>query len=139
MRPWIIITLAAATLAVAPAGAAAKEKPTPQERLAKMLEGRVAGEPQRCISLSAISDTQVIDKTAIVYRQGSTLWVNTPSSGAESLNDNAVLVTKPTGSQLCSIDTVQLHDRSSHMWSGFVALGDFVPWRKLDKAATDQK
>ena len=42
MRPWIAITLAAASLAAAPAGAAAKEKLTPQERLAKMLEGRVA-------------------------------------------------------------------------------------------------
>ncbi|PKP99322.1 MAG: hypothetical protein CVT74_08240 [Alphaproteobacteria bacterium HGW-Alphaproteobacteria-13] len=135
MRPWIAITLAAATLAAVPAGAAAKEKPTPQERLAKLLEGRVAGEPQRCISTPAITDTQVIDKTAIVYRQGNTLWVNTPRSGAESLDDDDVLVTKQTGSQLCSIDTVQLHDRTSRTWRGFVALGDFVPWRKVDKAA----
>lgn len=136
MRPWIAITLAAASLAVAPAGtAAAKEKLAPQERLAKMLEGRVAGEPQRCISLTAINDSQIIDKTAIVYRQGSTLWVNKPSSGAESLNDDVILVTKPTGGQLCSIDTVQLHDRSSHMWRGFVALGEFTPYRKADKAA----
>jgi hypothetical protein len=137
MRPWIVITLAAAGLAAVPAGAAAEEKPTPQERLEKMLEGRVAGEPQRCISLPGISDTQIIDKTAIVYRQGGTLWVNTPRSGADSLNDDAILVTKPTGSQLCSIDTVQLHDRSSHMWRGFVALGDFVPWRKTGKAGGD--
>lgn len=139
MRPWIAITLAAASLAAAPAGAAAKEKLTPQERLAKMLEGRVAGEPQRCIPLTAISDSQIIDKTAIVYRQGSTLWVNKPRSGAESLDDDAILVTKPTGGQLCSIDTVHLHDRTGHMWRGFVALGDFVPWRKVDKAATEQE
>ena len=135
MRPWIVITLAAAGLAAGPAAATARERPTPPERLAKLLEGRVAGPPQSCISLAAISDTQIIDKTAIVYRQGSTLWVNTPRSGAESLNDDAILVTKPTGSQLCSIDSVQLHDRSGHMWRGFVSLGDFVPWRKADAAA----
>lgn len=133
MRSWIALTLAAATLAV-PAAAAAKERPAPPERLAKMLEGRVAGEPQRCIPLSAIGGTTIIDKTAIVYRQGATLWVNTPRSGAESLRDDDVLVTKPTGGQLCSIDAVQLHDRSGHMWRGFVSLGDFVPYRKAGKA-----
>jgi hypothetical protein len=139
MRPWIAITIAAASVAAVPATTAAKEKLTPPERLAKMLDGRVAGEPQRCISLSGIGDTTIIDKTAIVYRQGSTLWVNTPRGGAESLRDDDVLVTKLTGNQLCGIDTVQLHDRTSHMWRGFVSLGDFVPWRKADKKATDQE
>lgn len=134
MRPSIVLTLAAAGLAALPAQAAAAERLTPQEQLAKLLEGRVAGEPQRCITMAAVSDTQIIDKTAIVYRQGSTLWVNTPRAGADSLDDDSVLVVKLTGSQLCSVDAIQLHDRTSHMWRGFVALGDFVPWRKADKA-----
>ena len=129
MRSWIALTLAAATLAV-PAAAAAKERPAPPERLAKMLEGRVAGEPQDCISLSSARSSQIIDKTAIVYRDGATLWVNRPRSGAESLNDDDVLVTKTTTSQLCSIDTVELHDRSSHMYNGFVSLGEFTPYRR---------
>ena len=104
-------------------------------RTAKLLEGRVAGTPKSCITLPRVDSSQVIDKTAIVYRDGATLWVNRPRSGAESLNDDDVLVTKTTGSQLCSIDTVQLHDRSSHFWRGFVSLGAFVPYSKVKTAA----
>ena len=133
MRTLIPAMLAAAALAFAP-GATAKEKLTPDEQLAKLLEGRVAGEPSDCINLPSVDSSQIIDKTAIVYRNGSTLWVNKPRSGADSLNDDDVLVTKTTGSQLCSIDTVQLHDRSTHFWRGFVSLGEFVPYRKVKEA-----
>ena len=73
----------------------------------------------------------MIDKTAIVYRAGDTLWVNRPRSGADQLNDDDILVTKTSSSQLCSIDVVQLHDRMSHMYSGFVSLGEFVPYRRV--------
>lgn len=129
MRPLVTATLTAAALIAAPS-AIAREKLAPEAQLEKLLEGRVAGEPQNCISLSATNSSQVIDKTAIVYRSGGTLWVNRPRSGAESLDDDDVLVTKLTGNQLCSIDTVQLHDRMSHMYSGFVSLGEFVPYRR---------
>ncbi|PAL22256.1 hypothetical protein [Sphingopyxis sp. GW247-27LB] len=134
MRPLIATILSAAILAAAPA--AAKDKPTGEEKLAKILEGRVAGEPQDCITLSSATSSQVVDDTAIVYRIGSTLWVNRPRGGAESLDgDDNILVTKLTGTRLCSIDTIELHDRNSHMYAGFVSLGEFVPYRKIDTAA----
>ena len=131
MRLHIPMIFAVAALAAIPATASAREKLAPEEQLAKLLEGRVAGEPQNCIPLSMARSSQVIDKTAIVYRVGSTLWVNRPEGGASSLDDDDILVTKLSGSQLCSIDTVQLHDRSSHMYSGFVSLGKFVPYRRV--------
>ena len=130
MRLHIPMIFAAAALAAIPAAASAREKLAPEEQLAKLLEGRVAGEPQDCISLSSARSSQIIDKTAIVYKSGNTYWVNRPRGGAESLDDNDILVTKTTGSQLCSIDTVQLHDRTSHFYSGFVSLGEFVPYRR---------
>ncbi|WP_293699197.1 MULTISPECIES: hypothetical protein [unclassified Sphingopyxis] len=131
MRLHIPMIFAAAALAAIPAAASAREKLAPEEQLAKLLEGRVAGEPQNCIPLSMARSSQVIDKTAIVYRVGSTLWVNRPEGGASSLDDDDILVTKLSGSQLCSIDAVQLRDRSSHMYSGFVSLGKFVPYRRV--------
>ncbi|MBL9065042.1 MAG: hypothetical protein JNN10_01980 [Sphingopyxis sp.] len=131
MRLHIPMILAAAALAAIPATASARERLAPEDQLAKLLEGRVAGEPQNCIPLSMARSSQVIDKTAIVYRVGSTLWVNRPEGGASSLDDDDILVTKLSGSQLCSIDAVQLHDRSSHMYSGFVSLGKFVPYRRV--------
>lgn len=129
MRPLIPAILAAAALAATPA-ASAREKLAPEAQLAKLLDGRVAGEPTDCIQLSNVTNSQVIDKTAIVYRIGSTLWVNHPEGGADSLDDDDILVTKLTTGQLCSIDTVELRDRSSRMYSGFVSLGKFVPYRR---------
>lgn len=121
----------AAALAAVPAVSSAREKLAPEDQLAKLLEGRVAGEPQDCVPLTSLGSSQVIDKTAIVYRSGSTLWVNRPDGGASSLDDDDVLVLKTSGSQLCSIDTIELHDRSTHMYSGFVSLGKFVPYRRV--------
>ncbi|WP_411340161.1 hypothetical protein V6U71_20640 [Sphingopyxis sp. J-6] len=130
MRPLISTILAAAAVAAVPGVAAAKDKLAPEAKLEKLLDGRIAGAPQDCIPLSSVSSSQIIDKTAIVYRVGSTLWVNRPKGGAQTLNDDDILVTKLTGSQLCSIDTVELRDRTSHMYSGFVSLGEFVPYRR---------
>ena len=129
MRHLIPALVAAAAVAAAPA-ATAREKLEPEAELAKLLEGRVAGEPQKCIPLSTARSSQIIDKTAIVYKVGSTLWVNRPKGGAESLDDDDILVLRTTGSQLCSIDTLELHDRTSRMYSGFVSLGEFVPYRR---------
>lgn len=134
MRPLIATLVSAAMIVGMPVAAAAKNKLTGEEKLAKMLEGRVAGQPEDCITLSSASSSQVIDKTAIVYRIGGTLWVNKPESGAEALDDyNSILVTKLNGSRLCSIDTIELRDRSSHMYTGFLSLGKFVPYRVAKK------
>jgi hypothetical protein len=134
MRTLIPAILAAAAMLAAPA-AFAKDTRTPEQQLEKLLEGRVAGTPQDCINLAATNSSQVIDKTAIVYRVGNTLWVNRPRGGADQLSEDDILVTKTTSSRLCSIDTVELHDRTSHMYSGFVSLGEFVPYRKAKAAA----
>lgn len=130
MRHLIPALLAAAAITAAPA-ATAREKLAPEDELAKLLEGRVAGEPQDCISLSTARSSQIIDKTAIVYKSGSTYWVNRPKGGAESLDDDDILVTKTTGSQLCSIDAVELRERTSHFYTGFVSLGEFVPYKRV--------
>lgn len=114
------------------AAAAAKA----EAKLAKLLDGRVAGEPQDCIHLPSVRSSRIIDRTAIIYEAGSTLYVNRPRSGAHTLDDDDVLVTdlKGSGSQLCSIDVVRLHDRSSFFYSGFVSLGDFVPYKRVAKS-----
>ena len=53
----------------------AREKLTGEQQLDKLLEGRVAGRPVSCIPLSSSSDSQIIDKTAIVYDSGRTIYV----------------------------------------------------------------
>ena len=133
MRKSIAAVLAAATVLSLAVAADARPRVAPEEKLAKLLDGRVAGEPQDCIYLPSIRGSRIIDRTAIVYDAGRTLWVNRPRSGASSLNDDDILVTdlRGSGSQLCSIDIIRLHDRTSFFYSGFVGLGEFVPYRKV--------
>ena len=118
----------------APAMAAKKD---PETRLAEKLEGRVAGEPVRCISLNRVSSSTIYDKTAIVYDAGSTLYVNRPENGAQSLRRHDIMVIKPTVGQLCSIDTVEMRD-SSGFYRGPVFLGEFVPYTRPDKDDEDE-
>ncbi|MFL9841267.1 hypothetical protein ABS767_09855 [Sphingomonas sp. ST-64] len=135
MRKMLIAAaFAALTL---PGMASADEKPNPkgEAELAKMLEGRVAGKPVKCLPTYSMDNSTIIDRTAIVYRSGSKLYVNRPRSGAGSLDDDDILLTKLYGSQLCNIDKVDLLDRTSRMWNGFVVLGDFVPYEKVRTSA----
>ena len=135
MRKTIAAVLAAATVLSLSVAADARPKITPEAKLAKMLDGRVAGKPQDCIFLPSIRGSRIVDNTAIVYDAGRTLWVNRPRSGAESLDDDDILVTRLHSSSLCSIDIVELRDRYGHFYNGFVGLGEFVPYRKVTSAS----
>ena len=129
MRKFALIIVAASAILSGPA-IQAKERLTGEQQLAKLLEGRVAGTPVSCIPLSRTSDSRIIDKTAIVYDQGRTIYVNRPRY-PDSLDSDDIMVTELHTSQLCRLDTVRLHDRSGFWYSGFVGLEDFVPYRKV--------
>ena len=123
-----ILILAAAAALTAPAQAAPRL--TPDQQLAKALEGRVAGTPVSCIDPRANSGSQVINRTAIIYGSGRTIYLQQPRDPS-SLRDDDILVTELRGTgQLCSIDIVRLHDRSGGFFRGFVSLEKFVPYTR---------
>lgn len=132
MRKIATALLTAAVLLAAPA-AQARTKLTGEQQLAKILEGREAGKPVHCISLFDMRDLQVIDKTALVYRTGGVIYVNRPSN-PEHLDSDDVLVTKLSGSQFCDLDIVHTVDRNSFFITGFISMGEFVPYRRIAKA-----
>jgi hypothetical protein len=125
----IAIALATTVALLATPAVAGKQRMTGEEKLTKLLEGRVAGEPERCLPFTAASDLKVIDRTALVYGRGKTIWVNRPSN-ADSLDDDDVLVRSSHTAQVCSLDLVKLVDRSSFMQVGTVGLNEFVPYTK---------
>jgi len=125
--------LAALILAVAPAPARPSQQERGQAELDKQLAGLVPGKPVDCLSLSRIDGSNIVDRTAIVYRGlGGTLWVNRPR-GAEMLREDDVPVQFVYGSQLCKLDQIKLLDRVSRMERGFVGVGEFVPYTKPGK------
>lgn len=108
----------------------------PQHELAKITAGRTAGSPVSCIMQNQINSSRIIDRTAIVYTMNDgTVYVNTPPSGASSLDSNATLVTDTHSSQLCNVDIVRLWDSSSKMQTGSVGLGNFVPYARPSHAS----
>jgi hypothetical protein len=129
MRKIALVLAATAVLATGSA-LSAREKLTGEQQLAKLLEGRVAEKPVSCIPLSNSHDARIIDKTAIVYDWGNVIYVNRPRD-ARDLDSDDIMVTNIHGSELCSVDVVRMHDQSSHMFTGFVSLGDFVPYRRV--------
>jgi len=129
MKTFAIALATTLALLAAPA-TAGKQRLTGEEKLAKILEGRVAGEPERCLPMSATNDLKIVDKTALVYGRGKTVWVNRPSN-ADSLDDDDILVRRSHTAQVCSLDMVKLVERSSLMQVGTVGLTEFVPYRKV--------
>lgn len=100
-----------------------------ETRLAAMLQGRVAGAPRSCITAYDSSRLQILDRTAVVYDAGDTIWVSRPSD-PNMLDTKDIVVIKRTGSQLCKQDIVRTVDRINRFTTGVVFLGDFVPYRK---------
>jgi hypothetical protein len=129
MRTPLLALAAALACAALPVAASAK-RPSPEAQLARVTEGRVAGEPVTCLNNLRFTSTRIIDGTAIVYEAGNTVWVNRPRGGAQGLDQWDVLVTRQYSSQLCSGDVVRLYDTSARMETGAVFLGEFVPYRR---------
>jgi len=108
----------------------AGEKLSGEERLAKLIEGKVAGEPEACIHAPNSMQLEVIDKTALVYKSGSTIYVNRPAN-AKDLSSGDVLVIDRLAHQLCKTDMVQTRSQGSmSFYTGSIFLGEFVPYRK---------
>lgn len=127
----IATTTALAALMALPASAANDRAEKGQAELAEMLEGRVAGEARSCIYVARGEGLDVVDRTAVVYERGDTIWVSRPSH-PQSLDDDDILVIERYSGQLCRHDVKYTLDRTGGFYSGNVFLGDFVPYRRAD-------
>ncbi len=137
VRSSKFLALAVASLAGAAALGApsvmAKDKPTGEEKLQKMLEGRVAGEPVRCIREKANRRMRTINDTAYVYGSGNTIYVQR-TQRPESIDDDDILVIRKFGStQLCRLDQITTVDRFSGFFTGAVFFDDFIPYTREKK------
>ncbi|WP_234038141.1 hypothetical protein [Erythrobacter sp. YJ-T3-07] len=124
---FAIPMLAAFAVASTPALA---ERQTGQERLDKLLEGRVAGEPSNCVPHRPSARLYIIDKTAVVYDTGSTIYVNY-TQDPEALDDDDYLVVRDPSPSLCRTTQITTRDRTGNFFSGAVFLTDFIPYKRV--------
>jgi hypothetical protein len=101
-----------------------------EARLAKMLEGRTAGEPVSCISTLRSTGLETIDNTAIVYDAGKTIYVARPINPKDLGPWDVLVIKRTTGSQLCSNDILYTVDQGTGFRTGSIFLKDFVPYTK---------
>ena len=129
MRKTLPLLLTSLALAAVPAQAAPRLDP--DQKLARALEGRVAGEPVDCISLRDIRSSTVIKGRGILYEvAGGTVYFNRTDNEAQGIDDDDVLVTDTHSSRLCSIDVVRTYDPHIRTLTGIIHLSEFVPYRR---------
>jgi hypothetical protein len=69
------------------------------------------------------------DRHTLIYGNGRTVWANSlgPACG---FGYDDIIVTQPTGSQLCGGDIVRSFDRVSRIPGPSCVLNDFVPYER---------
>jgi len=130
MRLLIFATVSALALFGTAANAAPKEKG--EAKLAKMLQGRVAGAPTDCIRTWTRNDMRTIDGTAYVFGHGDVIYVNR-TQDPRSIDEDDTLVVRSTGTgtQLCRTDQITTFDNRANFYTGNVFLSEFVPYRRV--------
>ena len=103
-----------------------------EKQLAKLLEGRVAGEPTNCIRNLPTERSRTIDKTAYVFGSGSTIYVQRTTT-PDRINDRETLVIRRFGggSQLCRQEVIRTVDPVTGIFGGGVMFVDFVPYTRV--------
>lgn len=131
MMKTIAMILAGAALAATGAtSVAAKTLAEKGEaRLARMLEGRTAGEPVQCINALRDNRLQVIEHVGVVYDAGKTIYVSRPTDPRQLGRMDAVVIER-FGGKLCKQDVRRTVDRYQGDITGPVFLQDFVPYTK---------
>ncbi|WP_233991918.1 hypothetical protein [Porphyrobacter sp. AAP82] len=121
--------------AEAPDEGAAASPNKGEQRLARLLEGRVAGEPVRCIPAFRNLSMQTIDRTAYVYGRGDTIYVQRTRNPKQIDNSDYLRVIRRDSTQLCREDQTVQVEPFSGMLSGAVFFEDFVPYTRVKPAA----
>ena len=130
ITPLLIVT-ALAGCAPAPPQQTAMVDARAQEKLGRLLAGKVAGRPQSCLPSYRSDEMIVIDDNTIAFRDGTDrVWINHPNGGCNMLGSSPyALVTHSVGSMgLCRGDIGHVTDTLNNSTVGSCSMGDFVPY-----------
>jgi hypothetical protein len=125
--------LSGAALALGPTAAAATgsgHNDAGEARLARMIEGRTAGEPVSCINTARSNKMEVIDGVAVVYDAGRTIYVARPTDPRMLGRNDALVLDRFSPVRLCVQEPMKTIDRIDGFQTGVVFLKDFVPYTK---------
>lgn len=103
-----------------------------QAELQRLTAGKVAGAPMTCLPPQIRSRNMVaIDDSTIAFEDGSRTYVNHLRGACSNLRSGFyTLVTRSSGSGVCSGDIADVADVRTGITVGSCALGDFVPYTR---------
>lgn len=134
LRTLTLLILASSAALTACSTAPAQESRSPQaaKELAHTLAGRAPGEPVNCITNFRSSNMQIVDEWTILFKDGSTIYVQNPPGGCSGLGHGQyALVSRQIGpNQICRGDINRLVDLRTGMEGGSCVFGPFVPYTK---------
>lgn len=123
----MLLALAGCATGKAPPQAALSAKE--QAELTKVLDGKVAGKPQTCVSAVNGRNLRAIGDTTLVYQVSKNLvYKNDLLGRCSGLSWGDTLVLNLQTNQYCRGDIARVVNLQSGMLSGSCALGDFVPY-----------
>jgi len=102
-----------------------------QRELARLLDGRVAGQAQGCLQTFRTQDQIIVDENTILYRDGSRrIWRNDMRGPCNGLGrpGTAIVTRQVSGGSLCSGEIAQIIDTAGGFTVGSCSFGDFVPY-----------
>lgn len=120
----LVSTLSALTIG-ATAGISAKKEPAPV---------RAVGEPVRCVSLSQIRSTKVVDNSTIDFKMaGGKTYRNSLPNSCPGLKYEDRFSYRTSTNQLCNVDIIRvLNDYGGRLQEGAgCGLGKFQPVEKI--------
>lgn len=109
--------------------------PSGEQRLAALLDGRIAGKPADCILARPSQKMQTIDGTAYVFGAGETIYVQRTRHPEQIRNYNALVSDRRSTTHLCRMDLTRTVDRYTGRFVGAVFFEDFVPYTRVKAAA----
>ncbi|MDP1025738.1 hypothetical protein Q5H91_00790 [Sphingomonas sp. KR1UV-12] len=94
--------------------------------------GRVAGPPQRCITISPNLGGTVIDRDTIIYQgNGGRIWRTGPTGTCPSLRPMTTLIVQIYGGQLCENDRFSTIEPGMSIPSPQCRFRPFVPYTRV--------
>ena len=133
MKPVLFPLAAPVLLAAMLSGCAYGGEQTAAVPLADDASIKLTGEPKKCIQMSQLDHSDVIDNDTIDFHVGRTVYRNRLRSSCPGLkSDDRILIENRTGS-LCSNDVVfTLYDVAGQLQRGTpCGLGEFQPIEKV--------
>jgi hypothetical protein len=102
---------------------------SPEENLAKELDGWVAGAPVQCIPLRRITATRAMGDT-MLFKVRSSIKYRTPSIGCPAQRVGITLMTNPGSTNLCKGDAVGMWDLENDIQEDSCQVGEFTPYTR---------